>query len=305
MPLAGFEPATSATKRPQIYSLDRAATGIGPINVQWTQNNWELRKRHSKGEKDGKSKRGSAIVNSLSEHVLYNWKHLLLTAVLSCDTSAAWTCFTLYNTRKWLYFLSLCAIVFRSPPASHLYSSNGQWSSQLFWVYYKLRNSTLFFLLKAWWVRPKRGCLLTLAYYAFPRWYELEERRWNDILTRENRRTLRKTCPSATLSTTNPTWIDLVANPGFRGERPATNDLSHGTAQSHAYFYVFFSTNNIKGHTESNLQLFISLKTCRLLPFHFAVHFLSPHLANTIVSVNITETGLVHNKITQHCVEVW
>jgi hypothetical protein len=30
--------------------------------------------------------------------------------------------------------------------------------------------------------------------------------------------------------TTNPTWIDPGANPGLRGERPATNDLSHGTA---------------------------------------------------------------------------
>jgi hypothetical protein len=39
---------------------------------------------------------------------------------------------------------------------------------------------------------PKRGCLLTLAYYAFPRWYEFGERRWNDILTRETRRTRRK-----------------------------------------------------------------------------------------------------------------
>jgi hypothetical protein len=28
---------------------------------------------------------------------------------------------------------------------------------------------------------PKRGCLLTLAYYAFPRWYEFWQRRWNDI----------------------------------------------------------------------------------------------------------------------------
>jgi hypothetical protein len=27
---------------------------------------------------------------------------------------------------------------------------------------------------------PKRGCLLTLAYYAFPRWYEFGDRRWND-----------------------------------------------------------------------------------------------------------------------------
>jgi hypothetical protein len=39
---------------------------------------------------------------------------------------------------------------------------------------------------------PKRGCLLTLAYYAFPRRYEFGERRWNDILTGENRRTRKK-----------------------------------------------------------------------------------------------------------------
>jgi hypothetical protein len=77
--------------------------------------------------------------------------------------------------------------------------------------------------------RPKRGCLLTLAYYSFPRWYEFGER-WRNDMTGENRRTRRNTCPSATLSTTNPTWIDLGTNPGLRGERPATNDLSHGTA---------------------------------------------------------------------------
>jgi hypothetical protein len=50
------------------------------------------------------------------------------------------------------------------------------------------------------------------------------------ILTGENIRTQRKTCPSATLSTTNNTWIDPGANLGLRGERPATNDLSHGMA---------------------------------------------------------------------------
>jgi hypothetical protein len=77
---------------------------------------------------------------------------------------------------------------------------------------------------------PKRGCLLTLAYYAFPRWYEFGERRSNDMLTGEHRRTRRKTCPSATLSTTNPTWIDQGVNPGLRCERPTTNDLTHGTA---------------------------------------------------------------------------
>jgi hypothetical protein len=53
--------------------------------------------------------------------------------------------------------------------------------------------------------------------------------RWNDIDT-WNKRSRRKTCPSATLSTTNPTGNDPCANPGLRNERPATNRLSHGTA---------------------------------------------------------------------------
>jgi hypothetical protein len=51
-------------------------------------------------------------------------------------------------------------------------------------------------------------------------------------LTGENRSTRRKTCPSATLSIKNPTWTDPESNPGLRGERPATNRLSHGTATS-------------------------------------------------------------------------
>jgi hypothetical protein len=48
-------------------------------------------------------------------------------------------------------------------------------------------------------------------------------------LSGENRRTRRKTCPSVTLFTTNPTWIDPGAKPDLRGERPATNrlNLSH------------------------------------------------------------------------------
>jgi hypothetical protein len=39
-----------------------------------------------------------------------------------------------------------------------------------------------------------------------------------------------KTCPSATLSSTNPTWTDPGSNPGLRSGRPAANRLSHGTA---------------------------------------------------------------------------
>jgi hypothetical protein len=47
---------------------------------------------------------------------------------------------------------------------------------------------------------------------------------------RENRRTRRKTCPSATFFTTSPTWTEPDANLGLCGERPATNHLSHGMA---------------------------------------------------------------------------
>jgi hypothetical protein len=39
-----------------------------------------------------------------------------------------------------------------------------------------------------------------------------------------------KTCPSATLSTTNPIWTDTGSNPGLRGWRPAANRLIRGTA---------------------------------------------------------------------------
>jgi hypothetical protein len=58
---------------------------------------------------------------------------------------------------------------------------------------------------------------------------QVMEHQWNEI-DREKPTTRRKTCPNATLSTTNPTWTDPGSNPGLRSERPATNRLSHGTA---------------------------------------------------------------------------
>jgi hypothetical protein len=42
-----------------------------------------------------------------------------------------------------------------------------------------------------------------------------------------------KTYPSATLSTTNPTWLDPGLNPDRRGGKPATNRLSYGAASRH------------------------------------------------------------------------
>ena len=45
-------------------------------------------------------------------------------------------------------------------------------------------------------------------------------------------RTRRKTCPSVTLSTTNPTWTGLGSNPVLHRKRPSINHMSHGAANS-------------------------------------------------------------------------
>jgi hypothetical protein len=49
-----------------------------------------------------------------------------------------------------------------------------------------------------------------------------------------------KTCPSATLSTRNPTWPDLGSNPDRRGWKPATNRLSYCAAPCVRLFFVCF-----------------------------------------------------------------
>jgi hypothetical protein len=57
-------------------------------------------------------------------------------------------------------------------------------------------------------------------------------------ITGEKRSTRRETCPSATLSTTNPTCSDLEWNHDLRGERPTTNCPCHGTVHDNYYEQV-------------------------------------------------------------------
>jgi hypothetical protein len=61
------------------------------------------------------------------------------------------------------------------------------------------------------------------------RWWWLWSSRWNEDWQGRPKYSER-TCPSATLSTTNPTGPDLGSNPGRRGGKPASNRLSYGTA---------------------------------------------------------------------------
>jgi hypothetical protein len=60
--------------------------------------------------------------------------------------------------------------------------------------------------------------------------FHVMEHRWNEI-DRKKPKYSGKTCPRVTLSTTNATWTDPGLNPGIHSARPATNRLSHGTAQ--------------------------------------------------------------------------
>jgi hypothetical protein len=61
------------------------------------------------------------------------------------------------------------------------------------------------------------------------RWRRLWSNWWNENWQVRPKYS-EKTCPSATLSTTNLTWPDPGSNPGRRGGKPATNRLSYSAA---------------------------------------------------------------------------
>jgi len=52
------------------------------------------------------------------------------------------------------------------------------------------------------------------------------------MLTGQTQRTRRETYACAKLSTSNPTWASLKSNTDLRGDRPATDRLSHGTPRN-------------------------------------------------------------------------
>jgi hypothetical protein len=79
------------------------------------------------------------------------------------------------------------------------------------------------------------------------------------IMTGENGRTLGKTCPSAVLSTTSPTWTDSGANPSLHNDRPMTNRLSHGVA---------FKNKNL---TENSMRKFFFTFHIILLRWYYII----------------------------------
>jgi hypothetical protein len=81
-------------------------------------------------------------------------------------------------------------------------------------------------------------------------------------LTGENRSTRRKTSPSTTLSTINPTWTDPGSNPGLRGGKPVANRLSHGTAIfRHVNLPFLFFLPPLSGLVLNTIQLLFSVSS--------------------------------------------
>jgi hypothetical protein len=74
------------------------------------------------------------------------------------------------------------------------------------------------------------------------RWWWLWSNWWNEDWQGKLKYS-EKTCPSATLSTTNPTRPEPGSNPGRRGGKPATNRVSYGEAAYRRYYWgnVHFS----------------------------------------------------------------
>jgi hypothetical protein len=88
-----------------------------------------------------------------------------------------------------------------------------------------------FFLIRIVEVESKLGPLGTSAtkWPIVPAPGDCEDGEFGGMKTgRGNRKHSEKTCLSANLSTTNPTWPDLGSNLDRRGEKSATNRLNYG-----------------------------------------------------------------------------
>jgi hypothetical protein len=109
-----------------VYSERKITTSLGNVTVR--------------GGKRWKGQGGSTMAKSLSMYSITENVYYSQLSSVALLLQPKPNCFTWYNTRKGLGSLSLCAIVLRSSPPSHASICNGQRSSQLFCVHYKLRS---------------------------------------------------------------------------------------------------------------------------------------------------------------------
>jgi hypothetical protein len=123
----------------------------------------------------------------------------------------------------------------------HSYLKGHDCNSDIYFLAYKtclrvsnVMLSSVFFLLflVGWdWVSWYYGHYWPVVPAPDDRWWRLWRNWWNEVWQGKLKDS-EKTCPNATLSTTNPTWLDPGLNPDSHGGKPATNRLSYGAALS-------------------------------------------------------------------------
>jgi hypothetical protein len=107
----------------QDYSGRKVTAGFRNVTVRGGGERW-------KGQ-GGSTMAKRLSMCSVTENIYYS-KLSSVTILLQPEPN----CFTSYSTWRRLGFLSVCAIVLRSSPPSHVSTCNGQRCSQLFCVHY-------------------------------------------------------------------------------------------------------------------------------------------------------------------------
>jgi hypothetical protein len=120
-----------------------------------------------------------------------------------------------------------------------------------------------------------------LAFCTAPddRWGWLWSNWWNEPKYSE------KTCPSAILSTTNPTWPDPCANTGRRGGKSATNRLSYGAA-----FFCNYSSTKLCSY---EVQMFSRCITLYFKPINPLV-FIFMIYRYLFIFINLIKVHILH-----------
>jgi hypothetical protein len=102
-----------------------------------------------------------------------------------------------------------------------------EWAAGNFHSYFVTFQETIFFIASGVGLSPLyRGHFWPIVPAPDDRWGWLWSNWWNKDWQGKPKYS-EKTCPSTTLSTTNPTW---PTHPGRRGGKPSTNRLNYGAA---------------------------------------------------------------------------
>jgi hypothetical protein len=110
------------------------------------------------------------------------------------------------------------------------------------------------------------------------------------LVTGENRRTRRKTCPSDIISTANPTWTEMGWKKCLRRDRLTTNSLQNDTKLHRVTSPNFVDLNNLILIEEDSLCLkYTNKPNYTLYTIHYTLYTMHYTLYTTIHVLRLTQ----------------